>query len=157
MVVQLALAVHAYHHGRISPWVWIILFFPIAGSLLYAIIFIGPTLAAPRRRASRADLTLKPVARGPFARKNAGRAPGARPTTAIPIPSVATIDAYVRDQDCPECEAPLAVKRRTPETIDGERIQVVLTHCKFCPATPTRYFKIETNPYVIDADDGEEA
>jgi hypothetical protein len=85
LLVQLILAAHAYRHGRTSPWIWIILFFPVAGSALYAILFLLP--ASPRRvgprRFRQSERKLRRVERGPFAPS------GERPDTAIPVASVA--------------------------------------------------------------------
>ena len=82
VLVQLALAVHAYNHGRTRPWVWLILFFPVVGSLLYAAIFLMPKLKANR---APAPLSLRRVSRGPFAKT------GDRPDNAIEVGSLGEI------------------------------------------------------------------
>ncbi len=137
IVVQLALATHAYRHGRISPWLWIILFFPLVGSLLYVVLFILPD-AAPRasRRPQREELQLKRVAPGPFAAR------GDRPDNAITVVSAAEIEPRVRREECPECGADLTIEDHRADTIRGKRLRVVVTSCRRCEATPVRYFEI---------------
>jgi len=44
LLLQIALAIHAYRTGRMSPWLWIILFLPGLGSLMYIILELGPEL-----------------------------------------------------------------------------------------------------------------
>ena len=44
LAVQILLAIHAARTGRMQPWLWIILFIPGIGSLLYVVIELGPEL-----------------------------------------------------------------------------------------------------------------
>jgi hypothetical protein len=48
MLIAIGLAIHAYRTGRMSPWLWIILFLPGLGSLLYVILELGPELLSGR-------------------------------------------------------------------------------------------------------------
>jgi hypothetical protein len=48
MLIAIGLAIHAYRTGRMSPWLWIILFLPGIGSLLYVILELGPELLSGR-------------------------------------------------------------------------------------------------------------
>jgi hypothetical protein len=45
ILLAIALAIHAYRTGRMSPWLWIIIFVPGLGSLLYIILELIPELA----------------------------------------------------------------------------------------------------------------
>jgi hypothetical protein len=44
LLLQIVLAIHAYRTGRMSPWLWIIVFVPGLGCLLYCILELGPEL-----------------------------------------------------------------------------------------------------------------
>jgi hypothetical protein len=44
LLLQIGLAIHAYRTGRMTPWLWIILFLPGLGSLMYIILELGPEL-----------------------------------------------------------------------------------------------------------------
>ena len=44
LLLQIALGIHAYRTGRMTPWLWIILFLPGLGSLMYIILELGPEL-----------------------------------------------------------------------------------------------------------------
>jgi hypothetical protein len=136
LLVQLVLASHAYRHGRLSPWVWLILFFPVVGSLLYVVLFLLPDVRPANRRPAPEELRLRRVARGPFASK------GDRPDTAISVSSPAEIEPCVSREECPECGAELTVEDHRAETIVGRRLRVVVTSCRRCDATPVRYFEI---------------
>lgn len=48
LLLQIGLAIHAYRTGRMNPWLWIILFLPGIGSLLYFILEIAPELLSGR-------------------------------------------------------------------------------------------------------------
>jgi hypothetical protein len=48
LLLQIGLAIHAYRTGRMNPWLWIILFLPGIGSLLYVILEVAPELASGR-------------------------------------------------------------------------------------------------------------
>jgi len=48
LLLQIGLAIHAYRTGRMNPWLWIILFLPGLGSLLYFILEVVPELASGR-------------------------------------------------------------------------------------------------------------
>jgi hypothetical protein len=48
LLLQIGLAIHAYRTGRMNPWLWIILFLPGLGSLLYFILEVAPELASGR-------------------------------------------------------------------------------------------------------------
>ena len=48
ILLQIALAIHAYRTGRMNPWLWIILFLPGIGSLLYLILEVAPELLSGR-------------------------------------------------------------------------------------------------------------
>ncbi len=48
LLLQIGLAIHAYRTGRMNPWLWIILFLPGLGSLLYIILELGPELISGR-------------------------------------------------------------------------------------------------------------
>jgi hypothetical protein len=54
-LLQIALAIHAYRTGRMNPWLWIIVFVPGLGCLLYVILELLPELAggATARRVKR--------------------------------------------------------------------------------------------------------
>lgn len=54
-LLAIGLAIHAYRTGRMSPWLWILIFVPGLGSLLYIILELGPELAggATARRVKR--------------------------------------------------------------------------------------------------------
>lgn len=43
-LIAIALAIHAYRTGRMNPWLWIIVFVPGLGSLLYVILELIPEL-----------------------------------------------------------------------------------------------------------------
>lgn len=47
-LLSIALAIHAYRTGRISPWMWLILFLPGIGSGLYIVLELVPALLASR-------------------------------------------------------------------------------------------------------------
>jgi hypothetical protein len=55
LLLQIGFAIHAYRTGRISPWLWIIVFVPGLGCLLYFILELLPELAggATARRVKR--------------------------------------------------------------------------------------------------------
>jgi hypothetical protein len=57
LLLQIALAIHAYRTGRMNPWLWIIVFVPALGCLLYVILELAPELLASRT-ASRAKQNL---------------------------------------------------------------------------------------------------
>lgn len=139
LLVQIALAVHAYNHGRTSPWVWIILFFPFVGSLLYVFLFLLPNVrwSAPQRGLSDDERKLRRVPRGPFA------AAGDRPDAAIEVRSASEIEVHARREDCPECDGTLRVEDHRAETIGGRNLRVVVLECTRCGALPVRYFAIE--------------
>ena len=48
LLLQIGLAIHAYRTGRMNPWLWIILFLPGIGSLLYLILEVAPELMSGR-------------------------------------------------------------------------------------------------------------
>lgn len=48
IAIQVALAIHAVRSGRTQPWLYIILFLPGIGPLLYAVLELGPELASGR-------------------------------------------------------------------------------------------------------------
>jgi hypothetical protein len=48
LLFQIALCIHAYRTGRMNPWLWIILFVPGLGGLLYIILELAPELFAGR-------------------------------------------------------------------------------------------------------------
>jgi hypothetical protein len=48
LLLQIGLAIHAYRTGRMNPWLWIILFLPGIGSLLYIILEVAPELLSGR-------------------------------------------------------------------------------------------------------------
>ena len=48
LLLQIGLAIHAYRTGRMNPWLWIILFFPAVGMLLYLVLEVAPELASGR-------------------------------------------------------------------------------------------------------------
>ena len=48
LLLQIGLAIHAYRTGRMNPWLWIILFLPGIGSLLYIILEVAPELVSGR-------------------------------------------------------------------------------------------------------------
>jgi hypothetical protein len=54
-LLQIAFAIHAYRTGRMNPWLWIIVFVPGLGCLLYLILELLPELAggATARRMKR--------------------------------------------------------------------------------------------------------
>lgn len=91
--VQIGLAAHAYHRGRMSPWVWIILLFPFVGSLLYAVLFLMPKMEARR---APPPLRLRRVPRGPFA------SAGDRPDNGVIASSRSAIAPPVPREHCPE-------------------------------------------------------
>jgi hypothetical protein len=55
LLLQIGFAIHAYRTGRMNPWLWIIVFVPAIGCLLYLILEIIPELAggATARRVKR--------------------------------------------------------------------------------------------------------
>lgn len=140
LVVQLVLAVHAYNHGRTSPWVWLILFFPLVGSLLYAYLFLLPQLrwSASGGGLSDRERRLRRVPRGPFAPA------GDRPDEPIAVASAAEIEAQARREDCPECDHALKIEEHRADTIAGRRLRVVVLSCAQCGALPVRYFEIRS-------------
>lgn len=138
LLVQIALAAHAYRHGRTSPWVWIILFFPLVGSILYVFLFLAPSIrwSAPARAFTDEERALRPVPRGPFAPA------GDRPDAAIAVRSASEIEVHARREECPECEGTLKVEEHRAETIAGRSLRVVVLECTRCGALPVRYFEI---------------
>ncbi len=48
VVLQVLLAIHAARTGRIQPWLYIIIFIPGIGCLLYLVLELGPELMAGR-------------------------------------------------------------------------------------------------------------
>lgn len=54
VLLQIALAIHAVRTGRAQPWLWIILVFPMLGSVIYLAVNVLPPLLAGRtaRRAA---------------------------------------------------------------------------------------------------------
>lgn len=46
MLIAIGLAIHAYRTGRMNPWLWIIVFVPGLGSLLYVILEVVPELVS---------------------------------------------------------------------------------------------------------------
>jgi len=50
-LLSIALAIHAYRTGRVSPWMWLILFLPGIGSGLYIVLELIPALLASRSAA----------------------------------------------------------------------------------------------------------
>ena len=48
VVVQVLFAIHAARTGRIQPWLYIIIFIPGIGCLLYAVLELGPDLMGGR-------------------------------------------------------------------------------------------------------------
>lgn len=132
MFVQIALAVHAYRHGRTSPWVWIILFFPIVGSAVYVILFMSKGISM--RPAPTPGL--RDVRPGPFAKT------GDRPDNAIVVSSPEFVDARVARNACPDCGDPLEIYERRKDTLAGRDLTVVVTHCTGCGAAPVRYFDV---------------
>jgi hypothetical protein len=61
--LQIALAIHAYRTGRMNPWLWLIVFVPGLGCLLYVILELLPEWtsgAAARRLRVGAVETLDP-------------------------------------------------------------------------------------------------
>jgi len=139
VAVQVFLAVHAYRHGRLSPWVWLILFFPLVGSLLYVVLFIVPEASRPRRRArpARDELTVRRVKPGPFAAR------GDRPDNAIVVDSPSEIEPRVKREDCPDCgHDAMDVEEHRADTIAGRRLRVIVSHCRRCGANPVRYFAL---------------
>lgn len=138
LVIQLLLAAHAYRHGRTSPWVWIILFFPVAGSLLYGLLFLLPTVrvASARPAFTDSERALRPVPRGPFAPA------GDRPDSPIPVTSTAEIEPHVRREECPDCGATMRIEDHRADTIKGRPLRVVVLECPTCGALPIRYFAL---------------
>lgn len=55
LVIQIALIVHAIKTGRDQMWIWIILFFPLIGGLIYFFVELLPELR--RSRASKVTAT----------------------------------------------------------------------------------------------------
>ena len=49
IVVQIAFAVHAYRTGRTQPWLYLILFLPGIGCVLYAALELAPALLGGRQ------------------------------------------------------------------------------------------------------------
>lgn len=142
-VVQIALAVHAYRSGRTTPWVFILLFFPIAGAVLYAVLFLLPELSSgpPATRPFPAEeKALRPVPRGPFANR------GDRPDTAIEVDSAGDIDAHVKREDCPVCGSDLRIGERRSETIGERELETTHLVCDECGARPVRYFALRDLP-----------
>jgi len=61
--LQIALAIHAYRTGRMNPWLWLIVFVPGLGCLLYVILELLPEWtsgSAARRLHAGAVQTLDP-------------------------------------------------------------------------------------------------
>jgi hypothetical protein len=48
LLLQIGLAIHAYRTGRMNPWLWIIVFVPAIGCLLYLILEVAPELLSGR-------------------------------------------------------------------------------------------------------------
>jgi hypothetical protein len=48
LLLQIGLAIHAYRTGRMYPWLWIIVFVPGIGCLLYVILEVGPEILSGR-------------------------------------------------------------------------------------------------------------
>jgi hypothetical protein len=48
LLLQIGLAIHAYRTGRMNPWLWLIVFVPFLGSLLYIILELVPEFAGGR-------------------------------------------------------------------------------------------------------------
>ena len=48
LIIQILLAIHAARTGRLQPWLYIILFLPGIGPLLYVVIELGPELLRGR-------------------------------------------------------------------------------------------------------------
>jgi len=138
LIVQIALAAHAYRHGRTSPWVWIILFFPLVGSMLYVFLFLLPAIrwSGGEEASIAEDITLRRVPRGPFAPA------GERPDSPIPVESAAEIEIHAGREDCPDCETPLKLDEHRADTIAGRHLRVVVMRCPRCGALPVRYFEI---------------
>ena len=148
LVVQVALAAHAYNRGRTSPWVWIILFFPFVGSALYVFLFILPQLTrSARPNRARRGPAMRRVPRGPFAPA------GNRPDNAIPVVSVAEIETQVRREECPECGSDLFVDDHRAETIAGRDLRVIVSLCRRCGAAPVWYFEVQGDDGGSDGDD----
>lgn len=140
LVLQLALAAHAYRHGRTSPWVWIILFFPLGGSLLYAFLFLRPSFrpAAPRPGLTADERTLRRIPRGPFTPA------GDRPDAPIVVASPAEIEPHACREDCPECGTPMRIEDQRDDTIKQRSLRVVVLECPTCGALPIRYFEVRS-------------
>ena len=51
LALEIGLAIHAYRTGRMNPWLWIILFIPALGCLLYIILEVVPELTSSRTAA----------------------------------------------------------------------------------------------------------
>jgi hypothetical protein len=61
--LQIALAIHAYRTGRMNPWLWLIVFVPGLGCLLYVILELLPEWTSgrtARRLRAGATATLDP-------------------------------------------------------------------------------------------------
>jgi hypothetical protein len=61
--LQIALGIHAYRTGRMNPWLWLIVFVPFLGCLLYVILELVPEWtsgATARRLRAEASATLDP-------------------------------------------------------------------------------------------------
>ena len=61
--LQIAFAIHAYRTGRMNPWLWLIVFVPFLGCLLYVILELLPEWtsgSAARRLRSEASTALDP-------------------------------------------------------------------------------------------------
>ena len=138
-VIQVALAVHAYQHGRVRPWIWIILVFPVIGSLIYTTLFLWPSwkrrLFASSVRSQ--ELRLRPVARGPFAKT------GDRPDRAIRVRAASDIPARVERDGCPDCEGEVRIAEQRQDSVAGLDLEVVVLACEECGAMPVRYFAVQ--------------
>ena len=63
LVLQILLAIHAARTGRTQPWLYIILFIPLIGPLLYVVVELGPEFFrgyAGQRMATGVVKTLAP-------------------------------------------------------------------------------------------------
>ncbi len=48
LALQILLAIHAARTGRLQPWLYIILFIPVIGPLLYVVVELGPEFLGGR-------------------------------------------------------------------------------------------------------------
>ena len=60
-LIQLLLIIHAFKTGRRDPWLWVILFFPGIGSVLYVFFELLPELRRTREGRAVASKILKAV------------------------------------------------------------------------------------------------